>query len=288
MTSFVDENRETYGVEPICAELPIAPSVYYEHKRREREPERCSARSRRDSELRPLVRRVWESNFGVYGARKVWRQLHREGIGVARCTVERLMRLEGLKGVVRGETKRTTIPEQDAARPADLVDRSFEADRPDRLWLSDITYVPTWSGFVYAALVIDAYSRFVVGWRVSNSLRTDLALDALEQALWARRPDTADPDQRARASLRRRHPTQVQGVVATLPCWRECRCSLRASAGVLQPRVLRGRLLSAAATASRSLRECLWRSVPLGKYWRRRPLVFSLVPRCHGLWGSQK
>ena len=196
MTTFVDENREGYGVEPICAELPIAPSTYWEHKRREREPERCSARSRRDAELRPLVRRVWESNFGVYGARKVWRQLHREGIGVARCTVERLMRLECLKGVVRGETKRTTIPDEDAARPADLVDRSFEADRPDRLWLSDITYVPTWSGFVYAALVIDAYSRFIVGWRVSNSLRTDLALDALEQALWARRPDTASPDQR--------------------------------------------------------------------------------------------
>ena len=196
MTTFVDENREGYGVEPICAELPIAPSVYWEHKRREREPERCSARSRRDAELRPLVRRVWESNFGVYGARKVWRQLHREGVGVARCTVERLMRLEGLKGVVRGETKRTTIPDEDAARPADLVDRIFEADRPDRLWLSDITYVRTWSGFAYVALVIDAYSRFVVGWRVSNSLRTDLALDALEQALWARRPDTASPDQR--------------------------------------------------------------------------------------------
>ena len=196
MTAFIDDNRADFGVEPICAELPIAPSVYYEHKRREREPDRCSARSRRDSELRPQIRRVWESNFGVYGARKVWRQLHREGIGVARCTVERLMRLEGLKGVVRGETKRTTIPDEDAARPADLVDRSFEADRPDRLWLSDITYVPTWSGFVYAAFVIDAYSRFIVGWRVSNSLRTDLALDALEQALWARRPDTADPDQR--------------------------------------------------------------------------------------------
>ena len=115
---------------------------------------------------------------------------------MARCTVERLMRLEGLKGVVRGETKRTTIPDEDAARPADLVDRSFEADRPDRLWLSDITYVRTWSGFAYVALVIDAYSRFVVGWRVSNSLRTDLALDALEQALWARRPDTASPDRR--------------------------------------------------------------------------------------------
>ena len=196
MTAFVDENRDTYGVEPICAELPIAPSTYYEHKRREREPERMPARSRRDSELRPQIRRVWESNFGVYGARKVWRQLHREGVEVARCTVERLMRLEGLKGVVRGEKKRTTIPAEDAARPADLVDRSFEADAPDRLWLADLTYVPTWSGFAYAAFVIDAYSRFIVGWRVSNNLRTDLALDALEQALWARRPDTTDPHRR--------------------------------------------------------------------------------------------
>ena len=196
MTSFVDENRADYGVEPICAELPIAPSVYYEHKRREREPERRSARCKRDGELRVRIRRVWESNFGVYGARKVWRQLQREGVGVARCTVERLMRQEGLKGVVRGETKRTTIPDDSAARPADLVDRSFEADGPDRLWVADITYVPTWSGFAYAALVIDAYSRFIVGWRVSASLRTDLALDALEQAIWARRPDTADPDRR--------------------------------------------------------------------------------------------
>ena len=196
MTSFIDDHPETYGVEPICAELPIAPSVYWEHKRREREPERRSARCRRDSELRPHIRRVWESNFGVYGARKVWRQLQREGVAVARCTVERLMRQEGLKGVVRGETKRTTIPDEDAARPADLVDRIFEADRPNRLWLADITYVPTWSGFAYVALGIDAYSRFIVGWRVSNSLRTDLALDALEQALWARRPDTADPERR--------------------------------------------------------------------------------------------
>ena len=193
MTAFVDENRADYGVEPICAELPIAPSVYYEQKRREREPERRSARCRRDSELRVQIRRVWKTNFGVYGARKVWRQLQREGIGVARCTVERLMRQEGLKGVVRGEKRRTTIPDDSAARPADLVDRSFEADGPNRLWLADITYVPTWSGFAYAALVIDAYSRFIVGWRVSASLRTDLALDALEQAIWARRPDTADP-----------------------------------------------------------------------------------------------
>ncbi len=196
MTAFVDEQRENYGVEPICAELPIAPSTYWEHKRREREPERCPARARRDTELRSQIRRVWESNFGVYGVRKIWRQLQREGVAVARCTVERLMRQEGLKGVVRGEKRRTTIPDHSASRPADLVDRRFEADAPNRLWLADITYVPTWSGFAYAAFVIDAYSRFIVGWRVSNSLRTDLALDALEQALWARRPDTADPDHR--------------------------------------------------------------------------------------------
>ena len=132
----------------------------------------------------------------MYGARKVWRQLQRDGVAVARCTVERLMRQEGLKGVVRGEKKRTTIPDDSAARPADLVDRQFETDAPDRLWLADITYVPTWSGFVYVAFVIDAYSRFVVGWRVLNSLRTDLALDALEQALWARRPAAGDPDRR--------------------------------------------------------------------------------------------
>ena len=196
MTAFVDEHRDTFGVEPICAELPIAPSVYYEAKRREAEPERCSARARRDAELVPEIRKVWESNFGVYGARKVWRQLRREGVVVARCTVERLMRHQGIKGVVRGETKRTTIPDDAAARPADLVDRNFWAEGPDRLWLADLTYVPTWTGFAYAAFVVDAYSRFIVGWRVSNNLRTGLALDALEQALWARRPDTTDPERR--------------------------------------------------------------------------------------------
>ena len=189
MTAFVDEHRDTYGVEPICAELPIAPSVYYEAKRREREPDRRPARAKRDEVLRPLIRRVWESNYGVYGARKVWRQLQREGVEVARCSVERLMRQEGLVGVVRGQTKRTTIPDENAAAPADLVDRSFSADRPNQLWVADITYVPTWSGFVYAAFVVDAHSRFIVGWRVSTSLTTALALDALEQALWARRPD---------------------------------------------------------------------------------------------------
>lgn len=188
MTAFVDEHRDTYGVEPICAELPIAPSTYYEHKRRERDPGRCSARSRRDTELRPVIRRVHEDNYGVYGARKVWRQLHRQGVRVARCTVERLMRDLGLCGVVRGKKQRTTVSDNAADRPADLVDRQFDASAPNRLWVADITYVPTWSGFVYAAFVIDAYSRFIVGWRVATTLAADLALDALEQALWARNP----------------------------------------------------------------------------------------------------
>ena len=197
MTEFVDQHRKEYGVEPICAELPIAPSTYYEHKRREREPQRCSARSRRDAELGEAIRRVHTDNYGVYGARKVWRQLRREGIGAARCTVERLMRLEGLKGVVRGKKRRTTVSDENAHRPADLVDRRFVASAPNRLWLADITYIPTWSGFVYAAFVIDAYSRFIVGWRVATTLRTDLALDALEQALWARDPKPgSDPDRR--------------------------------------------------------------------------------------------
>ena len=197
MTAFVDENRDEFGVEPICAEVPIAP-VHLLRAQAAGTGTRAllRARSRRDAELRSQVRRVWESNLGVYGARKVWRQMQREGVVVARCTVERLMRLEGVGGVVRGEKKRTTIPDEDAARPADLVDRSFDADAPDRLWLADLTYVPTWSGFAYAAFVIDAFSRFIVGWRVSNNLRTGLALDALEQALWARRPDTTDPGRR--------------------------------------------------------------------------------------------
>ena len=163
--------------------------TYYEHKRRRREPQRCSARSRRDAELREVIRRVWGENFGVYGARKVWRQLHRQGVRVARCTVERLMGDLGIQGVVRGKRQRTTVSDGNAHRPADLVDRQFGTDAPNRLWLADITYVPTWSGFVYAAFVIDAYSRFIVGWRTATTLRTELALDALEQALWARKPD---------------------------------------------------------------------------------------------------
>jgi transposase InsO family protein len=184
--AFIDAYRDEYGVEPICRVVPIAPSTYYEHKRQHREPDRRSARVRRDDQLRWEIRRVWEENYRVYGARKVWRALNREGIRVARCTVERLMNHMGLQGAIRGKTKRTTIRDDAAARPADLVDRQFSVPAPNQLWVADITYVATWSGFAYVSLVVDAYSRFIVGWRVTSTLRTDLALDALEQALWAR------------------------------------------------------------------------------------------------------
>jgi putative transposase len=164
--------------------LPIAPSTYYDAHRRP-----LSARKRRDQELGAEIRRVHAEHFGVYGARKVWRQLHREGIAVARCTVERLMSELGLEGVRRGKPRRTTTADAAAARPADLVERNFSAARPNQLWVADLTYVATWSGFVYVAFIIDAFSRFLVGWQASRSLRTDLALDALEMAIWARRGD---------------------------------------------------------------------------------------------------
>jgi len=186
MVSFIDEHRATYGVEPICAMLPIAPSTYYEQKARQADPDRLPTRTKRDLELRPEIERVWQENFRVYGARKVWRQLNRERIRVARCTIERLMRDLGLSGAVRGRKFKTTIADDTAARPSDLVCREFTASRPNQLWVSDLTYVATWQGFVYVALVIDVFSRMIVGWRASRSLRTDLALDALEQALWAR------------------------------------------------------------------------------------------------------
>ena len=175
-----------YGVEPICKVLPIAPSTYYEEKARQADPSRLSARTHRDAFLCDEVRRVWEENRMVYGARKVWRQLNRENLPVARCTVERLMGNMGLQGAVRGKKVWTTVADESADRPADLVERDFTADRPNRLWIADITYVATWSGFVYVAFVFDVFSRMIVGWRVSRSLRSDLALDALEQALYAR------------------------------------------------------------------------------------------------------
>ncbi len=186
MTSFVDEHRDEYGVEPICAEIPIAPSTYYEQKAREVNPDRRPTRAKRDAVLELEVRRVWEENFRVYGARKVWRQLNREQIAVAKCTTERLMRKLGIRGVVRGKGYKTTIPDLLAARPADLVDRKFTALHPNQLWVADITYVATWRGVVYTALVIDVFARRIVGWRVWNSLKTELVLDALEQALYSR------------------------------------------------------------------------------------------------------
>ena len=186
MLSFIDSHRDEYGVEPICAVLPMAPSTYYEYRAREKDPGRLPVRARRDAWLSGEVRRVWDENFQVYGASKVWKQLRRERILAARCTVERLMRQIGLRGAVRGSTCRTTFPVKTDPRPADLVQRQFTAGRPNQLWVADFTYVATWAGFVYVAFVIDVYSRYLVGWRVSSSLRTDLVLDALEQALYAR------------------------------------------------------------------------------------------------------
>jgi len=183
---FVEENRDQYGVEPICSMLQIAPSTFYAHQARRRDPERLSARAKRDAALRKEIDRVWNENRRVYGVRKVWKQLNREGIPVARCTVARLMRDMGLAGVVRGKAFKTTIPDELALRPPDLVERRFTATRPNQLWVADLSYIATWSGFVYVAFVIDVFSRTIVGWRVSNSLRTDIALDALEQAIWAR------------------------------------------------------------------------------------------------------
>ena len=187
MVSYIDNHRDRFGVEPICKELPIAPSTYYDHKARQRDPEGRCERAKRDERLMPEIKRVWEGNFRVYGARKIWLQLKREGVDVARCTVERLMKALGLEGVRRGRRRITTIPDKAADRPRDAVNRDFTVARPNALWVADLTYVATWRGFVYVAFVIDAFARRIVGWRVSNSLRTDIALDALEQALYDRR-----------------------------------------------------------------------------------------------------
>ena len=186
MMAFIEAHREAHGVEPICEQLPISPSTYHEQVVRRKDPARLPARARRDAELRPKIRQVHESNFRVYGARKVWRQLRRDDVVVARCTVERLMRAEGLHGVRRGRRPKTTRSDEAAARSADLVKRQFKAERPNQLWVADLTYVRTWDGFVYVAFVVDAFSRMIVGWRVSHSLRSDLAIDALEQAIHAR------------------------------------------------------------------------------------------------------
>ena len=189
MRAFVDEHRSQFGVEPICRALQIAPSGYRRHAARQRNPALLPARSRRDAQLRPHVQRVWAANMRVYGADKVWKQLHREGHAVARCTVERLMRQLNLRGAVRGKPMRTTVADPKAPCPLDRVNRQFRAERPNQLWVSDFTYVSTWQGMVYVAFVIDVYARFIVGWRVSSTMRTDFVLDALEQALYARKPE---------------------------------------------------------------------------------------------------
>ena len=188
MIAFIDDPRHTYGVEPICRVLPIAPSTYHAHAARRADPDRLPARAKSDAALMVEIRRVFEANFCVYGVRKVWRQLGREGFAVARCTVARLMRTIGLQGAVRGGKVRTTIPDPAVACPLDRVNRRFKVLRPNALWVSDFTYVATWSGFVYVAFVIDAYARRIVGWRVSRTAHAGFVLDALEQALHERRP----------------------------------------------------------------------------------------------------
>jgi len=179
----IDAHRDEHGVEPICRTLGVAPSTYYAVKARERDP---SERAVRDAGLLTEIHRVHESNYGVYGARKVWWQLQREGISVAKCTVERLMAKAELQGAVRGKKRRTTIPDGQADRAPDLVDRDFTAIAPNRLWVSDFTYVSTWSGVCYVAFAIDVFSRRIVGWKADTTMKTSLVLDTLEMALWAR------------------------------------------------------------------------------------------------------
>ena len=188
MIAFIDAQRADYGVEPICRVLKIAPSTYHAHDARRRRPERAPPRVRRDVALSVEIRRIFEENYQVYGVRKVWRQLKREGFDVARCTVSRLMRAMGLRGVIRGKPHRTTVSDKAAPCPLDRVNRQFKAARPNALWVADFTYVATWAGFVYVAFVIDAYARRIVGWRVSRSAHAGFVLDALEQALHERKP----------------------------------------------------------------------------------------------------
>ena len=193
MYALVDEHRHTYGVESICQVLQIAPSGYWRHVQRQREPSRRSQRARRDEHLMPHIERIWHANHGVYGARKVWRQMLREGMAVARCTIERLMACLGLRGVMRGKAMRTTVSDSKASCPLDRVNRQFNAERPNQLWVSDFTYVSTWQGWLYVAFVIDVFARRIVGWRVSSTMNTDFVLDALEQALYARQGEREGP-----------------------------------------------------------------------------------------------
>lgn len=189
MMAFIDEHRVAYGAEPICKVLQVAPSAYWRHAAHRRNPALRCARAQRDDVLTVQIRGVWDANRQVYGADKVWKQMRRQGSDVARCTVERLMRRNGMRGVMRGKVVRTTLGDKAAPCPMDRVNRQFKADRPNQLWVSDFTYVSTWQGFAYVAFVIDVFARRIIGWRVSHSMRTDFVLDALEQALWARQPE---------------------------------------------------------------------------------------------------
>jgi putative transposase len=188
MIAFIEDHKNAHGVEPICKVLPIAPSTYFDHRAKQADPAKRSARVRRDAALRPTISRVFEDNLKVYGARKVWLQMNREGVCIARYTVERLMRGMGLHGVIRGKAIRTTTPDKSAPCPLDHVNRQFHAPRPNVLRVSDFTYVSTWAGFVYVAFVIDTYARRIVGWRASRTAHAGFVLDALEQALHDRRP----------------------------------------------------------------------------------------------------
>lgn len=186
MYAFIEAERETHGVEPICEVLEIAPSGYWAYRAQQHDPTRRSPRAQRDEVWREEIRRVWRDNHGVYGVRKVWHALRREGHAIARCTVARLMAVEGLQGVVRGRRVQTTRPDPTADDSRDLVQRTFVADRPNQLWVADFTYVATWRGMVYVAFVLDVFSRRIVGWRAHTSMQTELVLDALEQALYDR------------------------------------------------------------------------------------------------------
>jgi putative transposase len=188
MIAFIGEHQKEHGIEPICRVLPIAPSTYHRHAARRADPAKMPERAKRDERLKIEVQRVFEENFSVYGARKVWRQLRREGFDVARCTIARLMRQLGLAGAVRGKPVKTTVSDKAAPCPRDHVNRKFRAPRPNMLWLSDFTYVSTWTGFVYVAFVIDAFARRIVGWRASRTAHAGFVLDALDQALYDRQP----------------------------------------------------------------------------------------------------
>jgi transposase InsO family protein len=188
MIRFIEDHRADHGVEPICRVLPFAPATFYDHMAKRADPDLLSDRAKRDEELKPEIERVFEENLSVYGVRKVWHQMRREGFDIARCTVARLMRDIGIEGVVRGKKPKTTIPDKALPCPLDKVNRQFYAPAPNVLWVSDFTYVATWQGFVYVAFVIDVFARRIVGWRVSRTATAGFVLDALEQAVHQRQP----------------------------------------------------------------------------------------------------